>query len=119
MLKFNVKKLNNHWYPCIEHELGCIRGFNTKIDRYFNAIDISKSEELTIEFEELGVIFAGINIIYFNENDILKYLTTDYSFDLRFVINDNEFEISSDLYWLLENQFNFNFHKTSYKIHIY
>jgi hypothetical protein len=46
-------------------------------------------------------------------------LTTDDNFDIRFVVNEHEFLISSDVYWLLENQFNFNFHKTSYKIHIY
>ena len=56
---------------------------------------------------------------YFNEEDIIRYLTTDDDFDLHFVINNHEFTISSDLYWLLENQFNFNFHKASYRIHIY
>ena len=119
MLSFKVKKIFNHWYPVIKHETGCINGFKEKIDRYLNILDMSKSEELTIEFEELGVIFAGINIIYFNEEDIVRYLTTDDDFDLRFVINNHEFMISSDLYWLLEDQFNFNFHKTSYRIHIF
>ena len=78
-----------------------------------------KSGEITVELEELGILFGGINIIYFNEEDIVRYLTTDDNFDIRFVVNEHEFLISSDVYWLLENQFNFNFHKTSYKIHIY
>lgn len=119
MLSFKVKKVGNHWYPNIIHERGYIVGFEEKIDRYLDIIDMSKSEELTIEFEELGVVFAGINIIYFNESDIVRYLTTDDDFDLRFVVNDHEFKISSEIYWLLEDQFNFNFHKSSYKIHIY
>lgn len=117
--KFFIRKLGNHWYPCIQHELGYIIGFDKKVDRYLSIIDVGNFEELTIEFEELGVIFEGINIIYFNEQDIVQYLTTEDYFNLRFVVNNHEFTISSDLYWLLENQFNFNFHKTSYKIHIY
>ena len=77
------------------------------------------TNELNVEFEEIGIIFEGINIVYFNENDIVRYLTTDDDFNIRFIINGHEFNISSDLYWALENQFNFNFHKTSYKIHVY
>lgn len=120
MLKqFKILKLGNHWYPSIKHDLGYINGFDEKIDRYLNILDLSKDGELTVEFEELGVIFAGINIIYFNEDDIVRYLTTTDDFDLRFVVNNHEFTISSDLYWLLEDQFNLNFHKASYKIHIY
>lgn len=117
--KFVIRKVGNHWYPSIKHELGYINGFEEKIDRYLGILDVGKSEELTLEFEELGVIFAGINIIYFNEEDIVRYLTTDDDFELHFVINNHEFTISSDLYWLLEDQFNFNFHKTSYRIHIF
>lgn len=119
MYKFKVKKVGNHWYPCINHVLGYIDGFEKKIDRYLNILDICNMEELTIELEEIGIIFEGINIIYFNEQDIVTYLTTDENFDIRFVINGHEFIINSDLYWRLENQFNFNFHKNSYKIHIY
>lgn len=117
--KFSVIKVGNHWYPSIKHELGYIDGFDKKIDRYLSILDVSNSGELTIEFEELGVVFAGINIIYFNESDIVRYLTTNDAFDIRFEINGHEFTIYSDIYWLLEYQFNFNFHKTSYKIHIY
>lgn len=119
MLSFKVKKIANHWYPVINHDLGYLSGFSEKIDRYISILDKYKFEELSIEFEELGVIFEGSDIIYFNESDIVRYLTTDDNFDLRFIVNFHEFTISSDLYWLLENQFNFNFHKTSYKVHIY
>ncbi len=119
MLSLKLKKLGNHWYPSINHDLGFIPSFDEKIDRYLSIIDIANLEEITVEFEELGVIFGGINILYFDESDIVRYLTTSDCFDLRFTINNHEFKISSDLYWLLEFHFNFNFHKTSYRIHIY
>lgn len=119
MKKFKLKKIGNHWYPCINHELGDSINLTEKVDRYLNILDLGKTEELTIEFEELGALFYGVNIIYFSEEDIVRYLTTDDDFDIRFIVNKHEFLISSDLYWLLEEQFNLNFHKSSYKIHIY
>lgn len=119
MLNFKLRLVGPHWYPCINHEVGYIIGFDEKIDKYLDILDTNKFEELNVEFEEVGVIFDGCNIIYPNEEDIVRYLTTDDDFDLRFVVNGHEFKISSELYWLLENQFNFNFHKTSYRIYIY
>lgn len=119
MKKFKLKRVGNHWYPCIPHENGYLVGFDKKIDRYLNIVDLGKFEELTIEFEELGIEWGGINIIYFNEEDITRYLTTCDNFDIRFVINEHEFTISSDLYFMLEDLYNFNFHKASYKIHLY
>ena len=76
-------------------------------------------EELTIELEEVGIEIGGINNIYFYEEDITRYLTTDDYFDLRMEINGYTFIINSDFYFLLENLYQLNFHNTSYKIHIY
>lgn len=119
MLSIKVKRVGNHWYPCITHSVGSFIGFCEKIDRYLSKLDSYKFEELTIELNEVGVIFEGENIIYFNEQDIVRYLTTDDDFELRFMVNDHEFYIHSDLYWILEDLYNFNFHKNSYKISIY
>lgn len=58
------------------------------------------------------------NTIQFNENDIWTYLNTPKTFDLRFYINDREFQISSNIIDLLEGQFNTNFHKTLYSINL-
>lgn len=119
MKKFSLIKVGNHWYAGINHAFDEKINFNSKIDRILNVLDTSKDGRLTVEFEELGTIVEGINILYFDESDIIRYMTTDDYFDIRFVINDYEYQISSDLYWLLENIFNFNFHKTIYKLHFY
>lgn len=119
MLSFKIKKLGNYWYPDIQHEANNIFTFDEKLNRYLNIVDNSKCGELTIEFEELGVIFNGINILYFEEQDITRYLMTDDDFNLHFMINNHIFEINSDFYWLLEHNFNFNFHKESYRLHVY
>ena len=121
-MNIKIKKLGNHWYPNIDHDRDFNISFCKNAERYFNLLStprVINSEELDIEFEEIGIEISGINIIYFYEEDIIRYLTTDDYFDIRLKINDIMFVISSDLYMLLEEQYHFNFHKTSYKIHIY
>lgn len=122
MISFKLKKVGNHWYPSLEHNEGCLVGFNEKIDRVLDLIDFRNNqiEELNIDCEEAGLIWDDIrDMIEFKENDICRYLTTDDNFDLTFIINNHEFQMSSDLYFWLEQVFNFNFHKENYIIHIY
>ena len=88
MATFKVKKINNHWYPCVNHELGYVNGFDDKISKFLDRIDQFKNEELTIDLEEIGIIFEGENTIYFDEKDIVKYLMTDDDFELKFTINN-------------------------------
>ena len=54
-------------------------------------------EELTIELEEVGIEIGGINNIYFYEEDITRYLTTDDYFDLRMEINGYTFIINQPM----------------------
>ena len=86
-MKLKVIKVGNHWYPSINHQLGYIEGFEKKIDLYLNRLNVFNTNELTIDFEEIGVIYEGINIIYFNEVDIVRYLTTDDEFNIKFVLD--------------------------------
>ncbi len=122
MISFKVKLLGNHWYPSISHHEGCIVGFNEKIDKFLDFFNYNhnNNDELTLEFEELGDVWEGVDgIIYFDEKDMCRYFTTDDNFDLKFIINNHEFSISSDMYFWLEQILNFNFHKTEYQIRIY
>lgn len=117
-----IKQVGNHFYPCINHDFGYNISLCRNTERWFrmwNKHKVIRPDEVEIEFEEIGVEISGINIIYFYEEDITRYLTTDDYFDMRFQINGYTYMISSDLYSLLEDQYHFNFHKTSYKIHIY
>lgn len=59
------------------------------------------------------------NTIQFNEEDIWRWLNTDSTFILKIYIGDHEFEVSSLLMDLFEEQFNTNFHKTLYCIKLY
>lgn len=114
-----LKKLGNHWYPSIKHQLGYIYGFNKKIDRCLNMFDVFNQEELNVILEEVGVILEKYNVIIFDECDVTRYLTTNDSFDLHFTINDHNFTINSELCYLLETQCNFKFYENLYTINIY
>lgn len=46
-------------------------------------------------------------------------MITDDDFNIRIYIRGHEFLISSDLYYLLELQFNFDFQNNYYKIELY
>ena len=74
--------------------------------------DIYNEHELEIALiESSGFIMD--NNMFINDEDLLKYFTTDENFEIRFLVKDHEFSISSDMYDLLEYQFNPNFHKTN------
>lgn len=116
-----LKKVGNMWYPCVQHNATYNITLCNNATRWLNTFckhKILSPEDIELEFEEIGVEISGINIIYFYEEDITRYLTTDDYFDMRFRINGYTYTITSDLYMLLEEQYHFNFHKTSYKIHI-
>lgn len=119
MTTFKVKQVGNHWYPCVQHDLGYINGFDDRISRFLNKIDVFKNGELTFNLEEVGIIFEGENILYFNEADIVKYLMTDEDFEMHVIINNKQFVIHSDLYSILESNFQLDFHKNTYLISIY
>lgn len=40
MKSFKLRKIGNHWYPCIDHELGDPINLTEKVDRYLNILDL-------------------------------------------------------------------------------
>ena len=115
--QFKVKKLGDHWYPDIIHEDPSDLCLSDKIERYLSIIDKDNLGCLEVTlYESCG--FIDETTILMNDDDLLEYFTTDHDFNLRFYVRDCEFEISSSLYWLLERNFNPNFHKVCYKIEI-
>lgn len=88
-----------------------------KLERIFNIIDKFKSGTLTILFIEQTSLLHD-RTIQFAEEDIYRYFITDDEFNIRVYIKNSEFTVSSNLYLLLETQFNFNFHKTVYTCEI-
>jgi hypothetical protein len=119
--RFKIRRIGNHWYPCVKHDYGGDISLDQKIERYFDQVSrcSGDTDEITIELEEIPIIVEDINLIFFNESDITRFYTTDDDFNLKFEINEHEFEISSYLFGCFELQFDLNFHETLYKLHIW
>lgn len=82
-----------------------------------NKCDIQHNGILTVCLTEQSSVLHN-RIIQFAEEDVYRYFITDDEFNLRVYFGDFEFSISSNLYWLLESQFNVNFHKAVYACEI-
>lgn len=115
--KIRIKKLGSHWYPDIEHTDVSVLSLNEKIEKVFNIFDKEGSGLLELYFWETYNMVDNATVM-FNDEDILRYLTTTDEFNIRFYVGDHEFEITDCLLYLLEFDYNFNFHKMFYKIEI-
>ena len=117
LITFN--KLANHWYANLNHFDPNSLVIDPKLERLFNTIDTYNLGKIDIEFIELHSIVEGDMILNIGELDITRYLTTDDNFQMNAWINRHHFYLSSSLYFLLEQEHQFNFHETFYKINIW
>ena len=109
------KKLANHWYPEISHDsLDDIR-LSEKIEKWLSFVDKDGDGCVTITLYEQDCYIED-STIQFGDNSLCRYFTTNDDFDLDFWIGERQFTISSTLYTILENQFQFNFHDTTYNV---
>lgn len=116
-IKITFKKIGNHWYPSIQHDCLDEISLDYKIERVLSTLDKTKSETITISINEQNTILYS-NTIQFRDEDLNKYFTTNDDFDFIVYIGERTYPISSTLYSLLEELFNFNFHKTLYSCEI-
>ena len=117
-VEISIKKLGNHWYPAIMHDDPYDLKLDEKIEEYLSKLDKDATGQLKLQFFEQYSYIDG-PILQFDEQDINRYMITDDDFDLNCYIGEHQFVISSRLYFLLEAQFNFNFHETIYRIELY
>lgn len=116
--KITFKKLGNHWYPCLDHNHLSDLSIDPVFERLFNIMDKYKEERMCVYLYEESSIIIDEGLIQFTEEDILRYLTTNDDFIMDLYIEDHKFSISSKLYQLLEQNYNFNFHKYTYRIEV-
>jgi len=117
-LLIRVKKLGNHWYPNVKHDDPMDLMLDPKMEKFLTYLDKENKEELQFVLYEAHS-WIDPNTIQFQDEDILKWLTTTATFSVKIFIGDHEFEISTLLMDLFEEQFNTNFHKTLYSIKLY
>lgn len=115
MKLLTFKKLANHWYPEIPHDyLDDIR-LSEKVEKWLSFIDKDKDGVVNIALYEQNC-YTEDSTLQFGDDSLCRYFTTNDDFDLDFWIGNRGFTISSTLYTILENQFGFNFHDTTYNI---
>lgn len=112
--RFRARKVGGNWYLDIEHRYYMDVQLCEKASKYLSLFGY---DDLYIELTAVYT-FVDSSTIFFEEEDVRRYLMTDDDFDIRFWIGNHLFTISSDLYYLLENLYNVNFHKTLYEIRI-
>lgn len=115
--KIRIKKLGTHWYPDVDHNDPYDLCLTEKIERFLDIFDKECSGQLDVYLWETFTVIDD-NTIVFNDADILRFLTTTDEFNLNFYVGDYSFEISSNLFNVIESVFNPNFHKYFYKIEI-
>lgn len=94
--------------------------FDEKTERYLDLLDRRRGnfEEIIVELEDVGVIVDGINVLYFDEPDVLRFVTTNDDFYMHVTINNHKFTIHSDFYHLIDEYFSFNRYDEFYRLHL-
>ena len=119
-MQLKFKKLGNHWYLDIPHENPQDLKLEKKVERLLNRLNIYNDDILDriclVEKTDIGCYDF---IIQFSEEDLLRYFTTKDVFFMKIYIGHHIFNISSNLYTLLENHFHFQFHLNVYELIIF
>ena len=110
-----VKKVGNHWYPNLKHDDPLDLMLDPKMEKLLTLLDKNNTGELHFGLSEVHT-WLEPNTIQFRDEDIVRWLTTTATFTVKVFIRDHEFEVSTLLMDLFEEQFNTNFHKTLYSI---
>lgn len=117
-LKF--KKLGNHWYLDIPHDHPEDLVLDDRLERFLDTLDLNKYGTVDriylIEEQRTDNID---NLIQFRDEDLLRYFTTTDNFWMVVYIGKHRFQISSKFYYLLEKEYEFNFHQSIYRIIVY
>lgn len=116
-ITFKVKRLGNHWYPDLEHYDPNDLSLDPKMEYFLSILARGrKTDCLTITLKEQSEVLNINPIIQFEEQDIVRYLTTDDTFFITIYIKDHPFYITSELYTLLEELFNLDFSNKMYTL---
>jgi hypothetical protein len=115
MKSLTFKKLANHWYPEIPHDFLDEIKLSEKIEKWLSFLDKDRDGTVIITLYDQNCYIED-STLQFGDDSLCRYFTTNDEFDLDFWIGERKFTISATLYTILENQFQFNFHDTTYNI---
>lgn len=117
MATLTIKKVGNHWYPDLVHNLGTDLSLGEAIENKLNELSITMcTDKLTFIIEEVPWIINESEIIYINEEDLTRYYITDDYFPMRFIVNNQEYSIEMSAYDLIITDLDLKFHTDLYQI---
>jgi hypothetical protein len=118
-VRIDIRKLGSHWYPSLRHDDPNDLSLDLKMERKLSEHDYMDIGSVTVYLHKAHNIIGSKGIVQFEEQDIVRYLTTDEDFIMRMYIDDEPYYISSQLYFLLENIYNLDFRNNLYKIELW
>ena len=114
------KKLGNHWYLDIPHDNPEDLILDRRIELMLNRLDVWKEGIVTnVSLICQSGFIDNEGLIQFDDNDLLRYFTTDDDFIMALYINGHKCSISSRLYFLIEQRYKLDLHELVYKISIF
>lgn len=120
LVQLIFKKVGNHWYLDIEHDNPQDLILDPVLERFLSRLDslnIGIVDNVYL-VEQTGFIEPE-GLLQFTDEDLLRYFTTKDIFKMNIFISNYHFQISSNLYLLLENKYQLDFHISAYRLAVY
>lgn len=115
-IKLTFKKVGNHWYPNLNHTNPEDLQIDSRLEELLDKKDQWKDGCVDIYlYEQKGFIIED-GLIQFDDDDLLRYFTTNDKFDMALYIENRKYTISSKLYFLIEQEYHADFHELVYRI---
>ena len=118
IVRIDFKQVGNHWYPCLHHQKVNHLRLDQKVERCLSRLDTDKNGLVSIYLNNQCNYINDRGIVQFVEQDISRYFITNDDFLINVYIDDHHFFVSSNLYLLIENEYNLNLHENVYKIEL-
>ena len=120
LVQLIFKKVGNHWYLDIEHNNPQDLILDPILERFLSLRDsLNLGIVDNIYLVEQSGFIEPKGLLQFTDEDLLRYFTTKDIFKMNIFISNYHFQISSNLYSLLENKYQLDFHISAYRLTIY
>lgn len=120
LVQLIFKKVGNHWYLDIEHNNPQDLILDPILERFLSLRDsLNLGIVDNIYLVEQSGFIEPKGLLQFTDEDLLRYFTTKDIFKMNIFISNYHFQISSNLYSLLENKYQLDFHISAYRLTVY
>lgn len=120
LVQLIFKKVGNHWYLDIEHDNPQDLILDPVLERFLSRLDsLNIGIVDNVYLVEQSGFIEPKGLLQFTDEDLLRYFTTKDIFKMNIFISNYHFQISSNLYSLLENKYQLDFHISAYRLAVY